>query len=725
MGGPRTQLTVLIIAGTLTSAIAAAIVHLQITERRQMEITWVCDDHVKALEQGFRDAVGAVEVLADALHNGPALGESGFRRFAASMQARHPGLLGLAWLPTGAGGDAAAAPGVRGERLSEPPDWLSAIKPGSEPAGAPAAASGVSHADGLMRRALHDDALLIGERIGLPTPANGYGTLVAAPVAGPNRPEGVVLGLLGFRDLAKAAIGRLEPRGVDLLLADAEAPASQDVLLFYASRLGSDAVTENAQWKGWASAESERRGKRFELADRRWNVTCSTTPHFRSAEGFGRAPWFLLAGGLTLTLLTAVLVHSLGTQVRERQRIEQALRVSEQRLRAVFSQSPDIMMTVSERGRIIMVNRPWPKAPEESAVGRNSAKILPKGLRKWYRQALAQVFASRSAEQFEYSAADSSRWQVRIVPLRTGSIVDAAMVIATDVTEHRSLEAQAIRSARLATLGVLGASVAHEINNPNNAIQFNAAVVKRCVEDILPLLRRHEAEGGGFLIGGMPAAQAIDGLPRMLAGMLRNSQRIQSIVAHLKGLARHDPGEYAESVELSKVLRASYSLVQHQVARHTDHWAMLLPRSAPLLRGNAPQLEQVFVNLMLNALQALPDRGASVRVDVAVEPGADAVTVAVVDQGCGIADDDLAKILDPFYSTRADQGGTGLGLSICRRIVQNHGGRIEIESVPNVGTEVVVWLPVAGAATSRRVPDGLPAGAHRVEPGAAEPVAPP
>jgi PAS domain S-box-containing protein len=422
----------------------------------------------------------------------------------------------------------------------------------------------------------------------------------------------------------------------------------------------------------------------------------------------------MLAGGLALTLLMAVLVRSLAAQVRERLRVEQALRASEQRLRVVFSQSPDIMMTVNERGRIIMVNRPWPKAPDESAVGHNSAKILPKGLRKWYRQALAQVFATGAKEELQYSASDSVCWQVRIVPLRSGGRVDAAMVIATDVTEHRLLEAQAIRSARLATLGVLAASVAHEINNPNNAIQFNAAVLKRSVDDILPLLRRRDAEGAGFLIGGIPMAQAIDALPNMIAGLLRNSQRIQGIVASLKQMARHDPGEYAGAVDLSRVLRSAYSLVQHQVQRYTDHCDLVLPTALPLLRGNGQQLEQVFINLLLNALQALPNRSAAVRIEVQVASDGEEVRIGIIDQGCGIADEDVVKIFDPFYTTRVEQGGTGLGLSICRRIVQNHGGAIEIESVPGIGTEVTVRIPVAGAAARQRLnvpssPSAVPA----------------
>jgi len=688
----------------LASALAAGVVWLQLDAHRRMEIAWVCEDHLRALKKGISDDVGAIEALAGLWRVDPKLDTAAIHRFAESLRARHPGIIGLAWLP-------AAGDGRHDEPTLLSGRWPTAATARPDDVGLdPDGADRIAPME-VAAQALASGETRISRRIPLSDGGAGYAVVVAAPVPADEPsapPRGAVLGLLGFRVMSKAAMALLEPRGVDLLIEDQAAPAGQSVLGFYASRLGSDAVTSGSRWQEWRSAAKDRVTAGIGVADRHWTLTCSPTAHYRSAEGFRQAPWIMLAGGLGLTLLMAALMRSLAAQVRERLRMEQALRASEQRLRVVFSQSPDIMMTVNERGRIIMVNRPWPKAPDESAVGHNSAKILPKGLRKWYRQALAQVFETGAKEELQYSASDSVCWQVRIVPLRSGGRVDAAMVIATDVTEHRLLEAQAIRSARLATLGVLAASVAHEINNPNNAIQFNAAVLKRSFDDILPLLRRRDAEGAGFLIGGIPMAQAIDALPNMIAGLLRNSQRIQGIVASLKQMARHDPGEYAGAVDLSRVLRSAYSLVQHQVQRYTDHCDLVLPTALPLLRGNGQQLEQVFINLLLNALQALPNRSAAVRIEVQVAPDGEEVRISVIDQGCGIADEDVAKIFDPFYTTHVEQGGTGLGLSICRRIVQNHGGAIEIESVPGIGTEVTVRIPVAGAAASQRlnVPSG-------------------
>jgi signal transduction histidine kinase len=307
------------------------------------------------------------------------------------------------------------------------------------------------------------------------------------------------------------------------------------------------------------------------------------------------------------------------------------------------------------------------------------------------------VFHTGEPDHLQYSDPDSSWWEVRIVPLRVSGSVYAAMVIATDVTERRLLEAQAIRTARFATLGVLAASVAHEINNPNSAIQFNASVLRKSFDDIVPILRREAEEKRTFLLGGVPVDQAVDGLPKMLEGLLRNSQRIQNIVANLKHMARHDQGEYTQRVDLPNVLHSAYSILQHQIQKRTDHWGMDLPPFLPPLRGNAQQLEQVFINLILNALQSLPSRTARLWVTAKAEPDNAQVRVSVVDQGMGIKEEDLQSIFDPFFTTRPDQGGTGLGLSISQRIIQNHGGSIEINSQPDIGTEVTVLLPVASA----------------------------
>ncbi|MCB1764429.1 MAG: HAMP domain-containing histidine kinase, partial [Gammaproteobacteria bacterium] len=112
------------------------------------------------------------------------------------------------------------------------------------------------------------------------------------------------------------------------------------------------------------------------------------------------------------------------------------------------------------------------------------------------------------------------------------------------------------------------------------------------------------------------------------------------------------------------------------------------------VRGNPQQLEQVFINVILNALQSLTDRSASVRINALVEEDGEFVRVSVSDQGTGISEGIQSRVLDPFFTTKSGDGGTGLGLSISHRIIQNHKGKMALNSKPGKGTDVVIKLPV-------------------------------
>ncbi len=189
--------------------------------------------------------------------------------------------------------------------------------------------------------------------------------------------------------------------------------------------------------------------------------------------------------------------------ITEKRLAEEALRESESKLRTVFNQSPDIIMTVDEEGRVLLMNRSIPELPAEEAVGRSSLTLLPSDFREWYVKALKKVFRKGKIKHFEYSTADSKYWAGRIVPTQANGEVTAAMVIATDITERRNMENQALNNARLASIGVLSAGVAHEINNPNNAINFNASLCTRGWRDALPILEKYFEENGDFSLGGL------------------------------------------------------------------------------------------------------------------------------------------------------------------------------------------------------------------------------
>lgn len=380
--------------------------------------------------------------------------------------------------------------------------------------------------------------------------------------------------------------------------------------------------------------------------------------------------------------------------VTEKVLVEQALRESEQKLRALFNQSPDILMTVDAEGRILMLNRSLPGLSAERAAGQDSRRLFPPELWDWYRQALQGVLASGEIDHVQYSMADGSWWEARIVPILQQGQVTAVMVIASDITENRKLQTQAMHNARLATIGVLAAGVAHEINNPNNAILFSAGLLERAWREARPIFDEYAEEHGDFSLAGIPFSEAQETLPKLLAEIGANAKRISRIVENLKHLSKRDAGGLDERVDVAKALGAAAMILHAEIRKRTDHFVLRLNEDLPLIRGNAQQLEQVFINVLLNALESLPNRGCAVEARAQLAAEGDQVVVSIRDQGTGIAAEDLQRLKEPFFSTKTDSGGTGLGLSISNDIILRHRGRIEFSSLPREGTCVTIRLPV-------------------------------
>lgn len=717
-------------AGLLLSLGAFWAVHAELEARWQLEFEWLAHNRNRVLKKGIEDRLDAVRALYDLFRVSDQVDGRAFGLIAQGLFARYRGINTLAWVPRspvrdelfqeGGGPQDATGPGLPG--------------PGSDGRSSPRSKDGAhdrfpvryleSEGDSgllldqdlgehpllgpLMARAQASGDMAVSGRIPLIEGNNPqYGFMAFMPVFRPlaspatdGEPQadlrGFVVGVFRIADIADTAMGILEPRGVEFLVLDESAPLGEELLDFYASRLNRAPAPASTQWRGWDLDRTPRVTETFPVADRRWSITCSPTHQF-TTEGFVEGPWIVLGSGLSLTLVMVLFILHFRAALRQRLRIEEELRESEQKLRILFHQSPDIIMTVDREGCVLILNRPLPTLQMGNEVSRCGGGFLPIRARGPFGQALARVLAMGEAEGFGYAGDDSTWWELRLVPLREGARVTAAMVILTNITEKRVLEAHAIRNARLASLGVLAASVAHEINNPNNAIHFNASILIRSWEDIRKVLDRHRREYGDFNLGGVPLAKALDGLPRLLEGIVKSSQRIEKIVSNLKHMARPDAGDLDHAVDLGEILPTALSLLQSQIQKHTAHCRLLLSESLPPVRGNGQQLEQVFINLILNALQALPHRDAGVRISASLEPEGEFVRVSVEDEGQGMTGEVRERVTEPFFTTRLATGGTGLGLSICARIIQHHSGRMEIESQPGIGTKVSVWLPVATA----------------------------
>ena len=286
-----------------------------------------------------------------------------------------------------------------------------------------------------------------------------------------------------------------------------------------------------------------------------------------------------------------------------------------------------------------------------------------------------------------------SRSLQRQVALRTQSLAREVEVRERAVEELRLHQAQLLQADKMKSLGILVSGVAHEINNPTGLILLNLPILQEAYEDAATLLEERYREQGDFLLGGIPYSRMRDEIPTLLVETVEGARRIKRIVEDLKDFARSDDIPAMELLELNNVVKAALRLVDATL-RQATHWLTVsYADPLPRLRGNPHRIEQVIVNLIVNACQALPhpDRGIFLETGYNQELGQ--VELRVRDEGVGIAAEDLPHLTDPFFTTKREEGGTGLGLSVSAGIVKEHGGALRFDSQPGHGTTVTLAFP--------------------------------
>ncbi|MHB8095059.1 MAG: GAF domain-containing sensor histidine kinase [Candidatus Aminicenantales bacterium] len=242
---------------------------------------------------------------------------------------------------------------------------------------------------------------------------------------------------------------------------------------------------------------------------------------------------------------------------------------------------------------------------------------------------------------------------------QTGIALENALLF----KERRGRFRRMSRADRLATIGELAAGAAHEIRNPLTAIQSS--------------LQFLESRGGD------------ETTRKLLATALQETARIDEIVSALLVFSRPSEARKVRH-DLRETLDESLELVAYQARSHQVRVSRGFPETPLFVRADKSQLKQLFLNLFLNAIQAMPE-GGEMKVTAALKDDRRAV-VSVEDSGEGIPEANLDRIFDPFFTTK--KGGTGLGLSICYNIVKSHQGEIEVESFPGRGTKILVNLPL-------------------------------
>jgi len=268
------------------------------------------------------------------------------------------------------------------------------------------------------------------------------------------------------------------------------------------------------------------------------------------------------------------------------------------------------------------------------------------------------------------------------------------IMLASDITEKKRLGEEALRSSRLASLGELAAGIAHEINNPTALIILNAELVQKSCAAAAPILQEHYQKNGDFPLGSLSYSEMHLELPHLFKEMLDAATRIKNIVHDLKDFARKDAPEVDDDVDLNEVVQAAIRLVGNTIKNATHNFSLYYGDNLPVVRGSFQKIEQVVINLIVNACQSLLNKEKGVELFTYFDKEKKRNYLLIRDEGGGISPEHLPFITDPFFTTKRQYGGTGLGLSVASSIVQDHGGSLDFQSPPGEGTTVTLSLPV-------------------------------
>ncbi len=254
-----------------------------------------------------------------------------------------------------------------------------------------------------------------------------------------------------------------------------------------------------------------------------------------------------------------------------------------------------------------------------------------------------------------------------------------------------SAHLQLYQAEKMASVGQLASGVAHEINNPIGFIRSNLSTAQFYVQKFRSVAEQVASSGNSTLLAAWQTADldfVLKDFPSLLQESVEGADRVARIVSDLKKFSTVDQSE-DEIVDLNDNIRSACNVAASQINSHAE-LKLTLGELPPLL-CKAGHLNQAFLNLLLNAVQAMEERG-EIRIQSGVENNQ--IVIRISDTGRGISPEVLPRIFDPFYTTRDVGSGTGLGLTVCRDIFTAHGGNIEVESKLNVGTTFTIHLPL-------------------------------
>ena len=413
-----------------------------------------------------------------------------------------------------------------------------------------------------------------------------------------------------------------------------------------------------------------------------------------------------LVGERTATLIKTN--EELQREIAERKQAEEALRKSEEKWRSLSENAPSFIMTIEPDCTIRFLNRAEPGYSVEDTVGKSVYDFVAPEYQNVARETIQQVLETGEQGRYEIEVivpgVGTYWYETHVGAIKGDEEITGATLISMDISERkqaaealqetatelekkaRELEeankelkeatSQLVQSEKMRALGDLTAGMAHELNQPLNGIKIICQSILRDKEK-----DRLEMENLG----------------QDLSDVVVQVNKMAEIIDHMRVYTRHPEGVPMKKIDMKTVIESPFKLLGQQLRNHNIEVTKELSPGLPVM-GDPIRLEQVFVNLITNARSALESSGrADKRIELRAykDDSRKAVVAEVLDNGTGVPEDLQERIFQPFFTTKEPGEGTGLGLSVASKIIEEHKGKIELESQMGEGTAFRVILPVA------------------------------
>ncbi|MGA1825448.1 MAG: ATP-binding protein [bacterium] len=393
-----------------------------------------------------------------------------------------------------------------------------------------------------------------------------------------------------------------------------------------------------------------------------------------------------------------------GIDITEKRRTENELKAEREKLKAIISGVNVGLSLIDRDMNIIWSNKALEQNIKDKAIqGKKCYEVYKNRGQICEKCPAVRAFQTGKLEidqEIHVGTNNDKRiFRVSASPLLNGTDeVETVIEVLEDITDITSImeekdqqQQQLIQAEKMASLGQIVSSIAHEINNPISSIMLNFPIIKEFIEDTKPILNSAYSKEK-FIVAEVDYHIIREKVDAFMSSISNEMGRIHKIVQGLKDFSRQEITSQKNNVNINLVIEQTMLLMRAELSKKAKKIKKILAPDLPLIKGTFYRLEQVMINILLNASHAIDKKDGEIA--IVTRRLNNAVLVEISDNGCGMNQEKMNKIFEPFYTTKGNQGGTGLGLSISFNIVKEHGGDIAVSSQPGKGCTFSIYFPI-------------------------------